>query len=119
MKTKPPVPWFFDIIQAIFVKRSTMNREETLQKLLLYKQENHQKYGIDVMGIFGSLARDEASSQSDVDIVIQMQRADMFALVHIKEELQALLNRTVDIVRLRPRMNPYLKKRIDQEAIYV
>ena len=96
-----------------------MNREEMLEKLASYKQEKYKQYGIDVLGIFGSFARDEASSTSDVDIVIQTQKPDMFALVHIKEELQVLLNRTVDIVRLRPRMNPYLKKRIEQEAIYV
>ena len=35
----------------------------------------------------------------------------MFMLVHIKEELQNLFHKNVDIVRLRERMNPYLKKK--------
>lgn len=43
----------------------------------------------------------------------------MFALVHIKDELQKLLSNSIDIVRIRDRMNPYLKNRIDKEAIYV
>jgi predicted nucleotidyltransferase len=40
-------------------------------------------------------------------------------LVHPKEELEKLLNADVDIVRDWPRMNPYLKRRIDREARYV
>jgi len=43
----------------------------------------------------------------------------MFALVHIKDELQKLLSSSIDIVRIRDKMNPYLKKRIEKEAIYV
>ena len=40
-------------------------------------------------------------------------------LVHLKEELEKLFNRNVDIIRYRERMNRYLKKHIDEDAIYV
>ncbi len=43
----------------------------------------------------------------------------MFALVHIKEDLQDILSKRVDIVRVRDKMNPFLKNRIEKEAIYV
>jgi len=40
-------------------------------------------------------------------------------LVHIKDELSTLFSKSVDIVRVREKMNPYLKNRISKEAIYV
>jgi len=96
-----------------------MNRDYILNLLEQYKNENLEKYGIESIGIFGSVARDEATESSDVDICIKTKTPDMFMFVHIKEELQNLFHKSVDIVRLRERMNPYLKKRIDKEAIYV
>jgi predicted nucleotidyltransferase len=96
-----------------------MNRDDILHLLADYKQNNLDKYGIEAIGIFGSVARNEANASSDVDICIRTKTPDMFMLVHIKDELQKLFHKNVDMVRLRERMNPYLKKRIDQEAIYV
>jgi len=96
-----------------------VNRNYILSLLAQYKQNNLEKYGIENIGIFGSVARNEATDSSDVDICIKTKTPDLFMLVHIKEELQNLFHKSVDIVRLRKRMNPYLKKRIDKEAIYV
>jgi len=96
-----------------------MQRDYALDLLAQYKKNNYAKYGIENIGIFGSVARDEATEFSDVDICIVTKTPDMFMLVHIKEELQNIFHKSVDIVRLRERMNPYLKKRIDKEAVYV
>ena len=96
-----------------------MNRNHVLNLLAQYKKNNLDKYGIEDIGIFGSVARDEATESSDVDICIKTKTPDMFMFVHIKEDLQNLFHKSVDLVRLRERMNPYLKERIDKEAIYV
>ncbi len=79
----------------------------------------HKKYGVTKLGIFGSVARNEATETSDVDVVLEMERPNLFLMVNIKEELEISLDRPVDVVRYRERMNPYLKRRIDQDAIYV
>jgi predicted nucleotidyltransferase len=39
-------------------------------------------------------------------------------MVHIKEELQELFGKPVDIVRLRNNMNPMLLKQIKRDGIY-
>ena len=96
-----------------------INRDEILSILKNYKKNNLNKYDIVELGLFGSVARNQASSNSDVDICIKTKTPDMFALVHIKDELQKLLSNSIDIVRIRDKMNPYLKNRIDKEAIYV
>ena len=78
-----------------------------------------EKYGVTRIGIFGSVAREDASQQSDVDIVYEMSRPNLFTVVHLKEELENVLHRPVDLVRYRERMNPLLKKRIERDCVYV
>jgi predicted nucleotidyltransferase len=96
-----------------------MKRELAINLLKTFKENNQQKYGIEALGLFGSTARDEAKATSDIDICIKTKKADLFELVHIKQELEELLSTSIDIVRIRDKMNPFLKNRIEKEAIYV
>lgn len=86
--------------------------------LTQYKEQKCQQYGIKHIGIFGSVARGEQHDGSDVDVVVELEEPDVFILVHIKEELERLFGTSVDIVRLRKRMNPVLKKNITKDCIY-
>ena len=94
-------------------------KEEYLDILRKYLDLKSKVYGIVKIGIFGSVARNEQTEDSDVDVCVEMQKPDMFSLVHIKEDLQHLFGRPVDIVRLRDNMNPMLSKQIQRDGIYV
>ena len=96
-----------------------MSRSEIVQILKDFKKNYALKYGIMLIGVFGSVARDEATDKSDVDIVVKTKTPDPFNIVHIKEDLETQLNHHVDIVRLRDNMSPFLLERIEKEAIYV
>ena len=96
-----------------------MNKEQVLNLLSDFKQKNQNRYNITMLGIFGSVTRGTNNPESDIDIVIKTLKVDLFMFVHLKEELENLFNTKIDIVRYRERMNPYLKKHIDEEAIYV
>lgn len=101
------------------LRQLKMKREEILQILKDFKEKNNERYGILKLGIFGSVARNTNSQGSDIDIVMKISKVDLFMFVHLKEELEDLFNTNIDIVRYRQRMNHYLKKHIDKEAIYV
>lgn len=94
-------------------------RKQALSALQKFKNESGSKYGIISIGLFGSVARNQATEESDVDVVVETERADAFQIVHIKETLEEQLNTHVDIVRKRDRMNEFLKARIEEEAVYV
>lgn len=96
-----------------------MKRAEILRTLQEYKRNNGEKYGVKKIGIFGSAARETMDEFSDLDIVVDLREQDLFSLIGIKQELEERLNKKVDVVSYRPRMNPFLKQRIDHEAIYV
>jgi len=96
-----------------------MGRSEIIQLLSEYKKRNGARYGIITIGLFGSFARDSYDGGSDLDIVVELERADLFTLSDIKQDIEEAVGRTVDIVRLRPRMNEHLRRRIESEAVYV
>jgi predicted nucleotidyltransferase len=96
-----------------------MDRAEVLKVLGELKSSMGTAYGILELGIFGSMARNTAGPCSDVDIVVRLQSPNPFFLVHIKDHLESELSRKVDIVRMREKMSPLLKQRIERDAIYV
>ena len=76
-----------------------------------------QRYQLQRIGLFGSTARNEATAQSDVDVWVELDPLTPYATVHLKQELEELLQRPVDLVRLRERMNPALRQAILREGI--
>ncbi|MDL1957831.1 MAG: nucleotidyltransferase domain-containing protein [Deltaproteobacteria bacterium] len=96
-----------------------MKRDEIVLSLRRFKEMNKDRYEIIRIGIFGSAARDNMDEQSDIDVVVELGKPDLFYLIGIKQDLEEKFHRTVDIVRYRERMNAFLKGRIDKEAVYV
>ena len=96
----------------------TIKSNDVIEKLRHLKPELEQRYGVTRLGIFGSVARNEAHNESDIDIVVDMA-PDLLKRVSLKAELELLFGKKVDVVRYWHGMNNYLKARIDQEAVYV
>ena len=92
--------------------------QEVLEILRKYSGDFRKCYGVTKIGVFGSVARDRATTASDVDIVVEMESSDLFYLVHIKEILESELHCAVDIVHYRSRMNTFLKNEINRGAVY-
>ena len=74
--------------------------QEILNILKFYKQQFAAKYGIERLGLFGSVARGEQDDNSDIDVVIKMQRPSLFRSYRIREELETLFRRKVDLITL-------------------
>ena len=96
-----------------------MKRKDVLRVLARFRDLRQAEFGIVRIGVFGSVAREENTDASDVDVVVELGRPDLLALVGIKQELEEILHQPVDVVRYRAGMNAYLKQRIEQEAVYV
>jgi len=96
-----------------------MHQDEIISTLRRFKEMNQQKYRIVNIGLFGSAARDTMNEQSDVDVVVELEEQDLFDMIGIKQDLEEILHKPVDIISYRAKMNQFLKKRIDKEAVYV
>ncbi len=93
-------------------------RDGVLAQLRAIKADLAKRYAVGQIGIFGSVARDQAHADSDLDVVVHMQ-PDMLKRACLKAELEEIFGKKVDVVRYWYGMNPYLKTRIDHEAVYV
>ena len=72
------------------------------------------KYGLTRIGIFGSVARDEQTDASDVDVCYEGKVPSLLTLDIIQTELENLFGCPVDMVRVREDMNGLLRQRIQK-----
>ncbi|MDV3238034.1 MAG: nucleotidyltransferase family protein [Gammaproteobacteria bacterium] len=96
-----------------------MNRAKALQILAEAKPELAQRYGVVRLALFGSTARDEARSDSDVDVVVSFDGpATSKKYFGVQFFLEDALGCPVDLVTekaMRPELRPY----IEREAVSV
>ncbi len=95
------------------------NKQYIIENLKIFKENQKSYFGILSIGLFGSYARGENRSVSDIDIFVETETPNPFNLVHLKDALELIFNKKVDIVRIRSNMNQFLKSRIEKEGIYV
>ena len=74
-----------------------MEQEHILSYLRTHKEELFRRYGIRKMALFGSMAQGRADSSSDVDILIKSNRKDFFVRDALREHLESVFKRRVDI----------------------
>jgi predicted nucleotidyltransferase len=96
---------------------NSLDRESILSELSSLKEDLTTRYDVNKIGVFGSIARNEANENSDIDIVVDMQ-PNILKRVNLKIELEERFGRKVDVIRYWYGMNKYLKARIDREAVY-
>lgn len=60
-----------------------------------------QKYGVDTLGVFGSVARGDDGPNSDVDLLVKFGKngvKGLFGMVDMRDDMQQLLGRKVDLL---------------------
>ena len=76
-----------------------------------------ERYGALSLSVFGSMARNDASANSDVDLLIEPGRAlSGFDLGELLMDAQDLLKRRVDVLTLNA-LHPLMRERVLAEAI--
>ncbi len=65
-----------------------MDREAIVKHLKKFKEENINKDHIQSLGVFGSVARNTAHNDSDIDVVVKLAKQDLFDIIGIKQDLE-------------------------------
>jgi predicted nucleotidyltransferase len=95
-----------------------MTREEVI-RILSENRAELSKMGVRSLAVFGSVARNEASPDSDVDLLVEFsQPVGLFQFITLKQYLETLLGTAVDLGTARS-LKPRLKENVLREAIYV
>ncbi len=96
-----------------------LNRERVVALLRDHKATLVQRFGVTELALFGSFARNQATDQSDLDILVSFRgQADWKGYFGAQFYLEDLLGRSVDLVTdkaLRAELRPH----VEREAVYV
>ena len=96
-----------------------VTKDECIRVLKAYLSEVSEKYGIKSMALFGSVARDEQTADSDVDILYE-GAPNLLLRIKMQQELEDLLGVPVDLTRSRASISetPFAED-IAQDLIFV
>ena len=92
---------------------------DCINQLAAFKKTSGEQFGITKLGIFGSVARKENTEDSDIDIVVEVEKPSLSLMYELKEALKALFKCNVDLVRFRSTLRPLFKSNIQNDVIFV
>lgn len=98
--------------------KQTLFRESVLDTLRMHKEEILKEFPVRRIALFGSLARQEQTGGSDVDILVDVDPSIGFKFMTLADRLQEILHCKVDLVSRRG-IKPSLLQVIEKESIDV
>lgn len=96
----------------------TSIKENAIKKLEEHLPELQRRFGIECIGIFGSVSRGEDTEDSDIDIlyIFQKDRGNLRDYAGAADYLENLFGREIDFVSLEF-MNPNLRPYVEGDMI--
>lgn len=96
-----------------------MNKQAVLRQLADSIEEIRRRFSVKALSIFGSIARDEATDNSDVDVLVEFdQKANFDLFMDLKFYLEELLGTGVDLVTDKA-LRPQVRRAIEENIIHV
>ena len=94
--------------------------EEIKRILSENKEELRRKYGVRILGVFGSYARNEQNRKSDVDILVEIEEPIGFKFFELWNELEEMLDAKVDLLTLKSiKQKHLLWESVKEDLVYV
>jgi len=94
-----------------------LTKNKIIEFLKANKSDFSQKFNVETIALFGSYARDEATTDSDIDIVVEMP-ASFDNFFDLKYFLEEEFQRKVDLTKMK-NIRKLVQSRIQSELIYV
>ncbi len=99
-----------------------MRRDEVIAKLKSAEPALRQ-FGVAALYLFGSHARDEARTDSDVDVFVDPASDDSFGFLKYMDAYEAIrksIGTNVDLgYSTRSGLSPYIREQVEHEAVRI
>jgi len=99
------------------METNQLTKEHILKFLRKNKDFFKKKFDVDAIILFGSYARDEATEDSDVDILIDTEKKSFDNRFELKELLEKEFKKKVDLL-YKDSIRRFIMKNIKEELIY-
>lgn len=94
------------------------DKEKCIQSLIDNLPEIQKEFGVTGLSLFGSFARGDNRTDSDVDILVDMP-PKIFLMCELKDYLEKILNKSVDLIRRHSHLSPKFLNQIARDAITI
>ena len=82
-----------------------------------------REYKVKTLSAFGSVVREDFTENSDIDLVVDFEEKDPFLYFdlyyQLKEKLESLFERQVDLIEERGIKNRFFKKELEETKILI
>ncbi len=96
-----------------------MNRQDVIDTIQVHSKELRENYGVSSLSLFGSVARNEAKSTSDIDLLVEFYRpVGLFGLFALQDRLEEIFKCNVDLGTMKS-LKPRIRSKITTEIIHV
>ncbi len=96
-----------------------MKRDEVFRTIRAQRETLEQQFGVKSLALFGSVARDEAAANSDIDLLVEFDRpVGYFGLFALQNHLESVLGCDVDL-GTPDSLKPRIRRKVLQELVYV
>lgn len=102
-------------------KAKVSNRQQILNYINSNKERFRLEYHVLRIALIGSFAREEQRPESDIDLLVDLERGipDIYSVKRkLRQELEAQFGRPVELASERY-LKPFYKEQILHDAIYV
>ena len=96
-----------------------MKRQKVLAILREHRGELRRRFSVRTLRLFGSVARDEAGIDSDIDLLVDFDETPgLFEFLRLRSHLENLLQNKVDLIT-ETGLKERARSSVEQDAVYV
>jgi uncharacterized protein len=95
--------------------RKMLNKDDILATLGKKRQLIQNRFSVRSIGLFGSCLRNEATSDSDIDLLVEFDNPTYDNYMDLKSFLEDIFQAKVDLVladTVKPRLQPYIAREV-------
>ncbi len=95
-----------------------MQKEDVLHTLREEFQDIKARFGVRSIGLFGSYAKDLQNDESDIDLLVDVEKPFSKNFFGLWNHLENHLNKKLDLTRKGPHLREKFMQNIAKELIY-
>ena len=96
-----------------------MNEKEIIDIIRKEKKYLQENFGLRSIGLFGSYAKGQQESDSDIDMIVELAEPRFDFLAGLQLYLERKLGKPIDLIRKRKNLSARFLSRIEKDVLYV